>query len=66
MSGWLHADEAAKVSGLCAHTLRRLVLRGRIPAWALLETGDRTGRYRYSRRWCEGDARPRSAEATCA
>lgn len=55
--GWLMAGEAARVSGLSQQTLRDLVMAGHIPAWALLEVGKGGGRYRYSAKWCSGEAR---------
>lgn len=57
VTGWLMAAEAARVSGMSADTLRDLALAGRIPAWALLEVGKKGGRYRYSAKWCSGEAR---------
>lgn len=55
--GWLMAGEASRVSGISVQTLRELALAGRIPAWALLEVGKNGGRWRYSAKWCSGEAR---------
>lgn len=56
-TGWLMASEAAQLAGMSRDVLRKLTLDGGIPAWALLEVGKEGGRYRYSAKWCSGEAR---------